>query len=53
MAEEKVIDVRDQRRALAAGGDVARAEIRDYWNARALGEDGRFTDLQRVSAPSW
>ena len=50
VAEEQVIDVGDQRRALAAGGDVARAEIGDHRDAGALGEHGGFADLQSVGA---
>ena len=50
MAEQQVVDERNQRRALAAGGDVARAEIGDHRDAGALGEHRRFADLQRVGA---
>ncbi len=38
VAEQQVIDEGHQRRALAAGGDIARAEIGDHRNAGALGE---------------
>lgn len=48
VAEQPVIHIRDQRRALAAGRDVARTEIRDDRQARALGEDGSFADLKRA-----
>ena len=51
MAEQQVIDEGHQRRALAAGGDIARAEIGDHGDAGALGDHGRFADLQRVGAP--
>ena len=47
MAEEQVVGVRDQRRALAAGGDVARAEVRHGRDAGPLGDDGRLADLER------
>ena len=50
MAEEQVIDEGHQGRALTAGGDIARAEIGDHGDAGALGEDGRFAELQRVGA---
>ena len=50
MAEQQVIDERHQRRALAAGGDVARAEVRDHRDAGAFGDHGRFADLQGVGA---
>src|SRR5580700_7619294 len=48
MSEQQVIDVRDQRRALAAGGDVAFAEIRNDADVSAFGEDGCFADLERA-----
>ena len=53
MAEQQVVDVGHQRRALAAGGDIARAEIRDHRDARALRDHRGFADLQRVRPPSW
>src|SRR5580704_12645730 len=48
VAEQQVIDVRDQGRALAAGGDVALAEIGDDADAGALGDDGGLADLERA-----
>ena len=48
MAEQQVVDVRHQRRALPAGGDIARAEVRDHRHAGALRDHGRLADLQGV-----
>ena len=45
--EQQVIDQRHQRRALAAGGDVAHAEVADHRSAGALGDHGGLADLQR------
>ena len=50
MAEEQVIDERHQGRALAAGGDIAGAEVGHHGDAGALGEDGRLAELERVGA---
>ena len=50
VTEEQVIDKRNQRRALAAGGDIARTEIGDHRHAGSLRDDGGFADLQRVLA---
>ncbi len=41
---------RRERRALAAGGDVAAAEIRDHVDMREFGEQGRVVGLARVAA---
>ena len=46
-AEQQVIDQRHQRRPLAAGGDVAHAEVADHRAAGALGDHRRLADLQR------
>ena len=40
---------RDQRRALAAGGDVAAAKIRDHADASEFGQQGRVADLQGIA----
>ena len=48
--EQQEIDERNQRRALAARGDVARAEIGDDRNAEPLGDDRRFADLQSIGS---
>ncbi len=50
MAEQKIVHVRHQRSALAAGGDVARAKIGNHRLARALGDHGSLADLQRGQA---
>ena len=47
MAEEQEVGVRDQRRAFAAGGDVARAEVGHSRDSGPLGDHGRFADLER------
>src|SRR5450432_2528356 len=44
--EQQVVDQRHQRRAFAAGGDVAHPEIAHHRTAGALGDDGRLADLQ-------
>ena len=48
MAEQQIIHVRNQRRSLAPGGDIARAKIRDYRQAGAFRDDRRFADLQGI-----
>ena len=47
VAEQQRVAPRRQRRALAAGGDVARAEIGDGGHAQTLGDDRRLGQLQR------
>ena len=46
--EQQVIDEGDERRALAAGGDVAGAEVGDHRDADAFRDHRRFADLQRI-----
>src|SRR5450759_2987669 len=48
-AEHGGVKGRDQRRALAASGDVAAAEIRDHADAGELGKQRRVADLQGVA----
>ena len=50
MAEEQVVHEGHQRRALSARRDIARAEVGDHRDARALREHRRLADLQRVGA---
>jgi len=38
-----------ERRALAAGGNVAAAEIGDHAHAGQLGEQRRIADLRRIA----
>ncbi len=45
-AQQEVIDQWHQRRALAAGGHVAGAEVGDHRQSGALGDDRRLADLQ-------
>ena len=40
---------RHQRRALAAGGNIAAAEIRDHADTGSLGEQRRVVDLKRIA----
>ena len=46
LREQERVEEADQRRALAAGGDVARPEVGDDRSARALGDHRRLADLQ-------
>ena len=48
-AEERAVERRHQRRALAAGGDVAAAEVGDTSMPRELGQQGRRVQLQGVA----
>ena len=50
MAKEKIVHKGNQRRPLTAGGDVARAEVGNHRDARALRDHRRFAQLQRVPA---
>ena len=47
VAEQQRVAPRRQRRALAAGGDVARAKIGDGGDAETFGNDRRLAQLQR------
>ena len=47
MTQQKPVDVTGQRRALAAGGDVAGAHIADGGDASPFSDDRGFSDLQR------
>src|SRR5271169_2546422 len=49
VAKKHVVDIGNQRRALSACRDIARAEVGDYWHARTLGNHRRLADLQRVA----
>jgi hypothetical protein len=42
-----MMECRHHRRALTAGGHVARAEIRHRGDAGAFGDHGRIADLER------
>src|SRR5260370_35763838 len=46
MAVEQIVSIGNERRALAAEGDVRRTKIADSRDACARGDDGRLTDLQ-------
>ena len=46
--EQQRVEQRDQRRALAAGGDVAGAQVGDDGDAGALGDPRGLADLQRA-----
>ena len=48
--EEHPVRVRDERRALSAGGDVGGAEVGDDGEARARGDDGGVADLEGGAA---
>src|SRR5207245_2811393 len=50
MAEEQVIDVGHERRALATRRDVTHAEIRNHRHSDAFRDYCRFADLHRVGA---
>ena len=47
MAEEQLVEIRHQRRALPAGRHVARTEVAHHGKPGQLGDDGRLTELQR------
>ncbi len=47
VAEQQQIEVGDQRRALAAAGDVARPKVGGDGAARALGDLRRRAELER------
>ena len=47
MSKQQPVDKARQRRALPAGGNIARAKIADGRDASTLGEDSRLDDLQR------
>ena len=47
MAQLAPVEVGDERRALAAGGDVAHAQVADGDDAGALGDDGGLADGER------
>ncbi len=49
VAIEKIVGVRDERRALAAESDVGGTKIADGGDAGAGGDDGWLADLQRGS----
>src|SRR5579872_221113 len=46
IAIKKIVDKRNERRALAAGGDVRGTKIGDSRDACALGDDGRLGELK-------
>ena len=47
MAQLAPIEVSDERRAMAARGDVAHAKIAHRDDAGTLGDDGRLPDRKR------
>src|SRR5690348_1714535 len=47
MAVEEIVDIGDERSALAAEGHVGWAKVRDSRDACARSDDGAFADLQR------
>ena len=49
VAEQRVVESRHQRRALAAGGDVAAAEVGHDGDAGQFGKQCRVVELQRVA----
>src|SRR5690348_12552469 len=51
MAVEKIVHVRNERRALAAERHVRRTKITDRCNASARGDNGPFANLK--SGSSW
>ncbi len=52
VAEEQVVHVGHQRRALPPGGDIARAKIGDDRHAGALRDHRGLADLQRAGDPA-
>ncbi len=50
IVKELIIDERDQRRALAPGRDVSRAEIGDHRDTRAFRNHRSLSDLQSIAA---
>src|ERR1035438_1166475 len=50
MPEQQAVDEGNERRALATGGDIARAEIGDYRHSGALRDYRRLADLQCAGA---
>ncbi|MDT4864576.1 hypothetical protein FQZ97_993410 [compost metagenome] len=50
VAEQRLVEGRNQRRALAASGDIAPAEVTDYRDAGEFGQEGRVADLDGEAA---
>ena len=48
IGQQRLVDQRGQRRALAAGGQVGPAQVGDHVDAGRGGDPGRVTDLQGV-----
>src|SRR5437868_14679048 len=52
MAEEKIVEQRNQRRSLTAGGEIGRAKIGNDGNRGASGDDRGFAGLPGCGNPA-